>query len=58
MKTEPVFVYHELPLLRMRAMLARADGDHDAYVALRDRYRSRSRELGFDGHIAVANAMD
>ncbi|BBX70617.1 adenylate/guanylate cyclase domain-containing protein [Mycolicibacterium psychrotolerans] len=55
--TEPVFLYHELPLLRMRAMLAEAHGDHRAYVDLRDRYRRRAAETGFDGHRALAGAM-
>ncbi|KWX67560.1 adenylate/guanylate cyclase domain-containing protein [Mycobacterium sp. NAZ190054] len=55
--TEPTFLYHELPLMRMRAMLAKADGDLHAYAEMRDRYRSRAEEVGFDGHIALARAM-
>ncbi len=55
--TEPVFLYHELPLLRLRAMLAEAHGDHQTYVVLRDRYRRRAAETGFDGHRALADAM-
>ncbi len=55
--TEPTFLYHELPLMRMRAMLAKADGDLHAYAELRDRYRARAEEVGFDGHIALARAM-
>jgi hypothetical protein len=55
--TEPVFLYHELPLLRMRALLARARGDHAAYVESRDRYRARAEEVGFDGHIALAREL-
>lgn len=55
--TEPVFLYHELPLLRLRAMLAEAHGDHRAYIQLRDRYRRRAAETGFDGHCALADAM-
>ncbi|AFM17118.1 adenylate/guanylate cyclase family protein [Mycolicibacterium chubuense NBB4] len=55
--TEPVFLYHELPLLRLRAMLARAGGDHGAYAELRDRYRARAEETGFEGHRALARAM-
>ena len=57
MPTEPVFLYHELPLLRLRALLAEADGDQRAYVDLRDRYRRRAAETGFDGHLALAEAM-
>jgi class 3 adenylate cyclase len=55
--TEPVFLYHELPLLRLRALLAEADGDLRNYVRLRDRYRRRAAETGFDGHRALADAM-
>ena len=29
--TDPGFVLHELPLLRMRALVARAEGDEAAY---------------------------
>lgn len=58
MPTEPVYLYHELPLLRLRALLARAEGNQDAYIAFRDRYRERAAEVGFDGHIALARAMD
>lgn len=57
MPTEPTFLYHELPLMRMRAMLAKADGDLCAYAELRDRYRVRAEEVGFDGHIAIARVM-
>ena len=44
-------------LLRLRALLARAQGDAAAYTDLRDRYRDMARTLGFDGHIAWAEAM-
>ncbi|MGO9155941.1 hypothetical protein, partial [Mycobacterium sp.] len=55
--TDPGFVLHELPLLRMRALLARAHGDDDAYRDYRDRYRDMAKTLGFEGHIAWAEAM-
>jgi hypothetical protein len=55
--TDPGFVLHELPLLRMRALLARARGDEVAYRDYRDRYRDMARMLGFEGHIAWAEAM-
>ncbi len=58
MPTEPVYLYHELPLLRLRAILARARGDESAYGRLRDRYRARAEATGMDGHIAMARAMD
>ena len=46
-----------LPLLRMRALLARAHGDDTAYSDFRDRYRDMAKTLGFEGHIAWAEAM-
>jgi adenylate cyclase len=56
--TEPGFVLHKLPLLRMRALLARAHGDEAAYRAYRDRYRAMAKTLGFEGHIEWAKAME
>ena len=44
-------------LLRLRALLARAQGDEDAYRDYRDRYRDMATTLGFEGHIAWAEAM-
>ena len=44
-------------LLRLRALLARANGDAAAYAHLRDRYRDMAKTLGFEGHIAWAEAM-
>ncbi|MFZ3290701.1 ATP-binding protein [Mycobacterium sp.] len=44
-------------LLRLRALLARARGDDTAYRDYRDRYRDMARTLGFEGHIAWAEAM-
>ena len=44
-------------LLRLRALLAQAHGDATAYVHLRDRYRDMAKTLGFEGHIAWAEAM-
>jgi adenylate cyclase len=54
---EEGFVWYELPLLRMRAMLARAGGDEAGYCRYRDQYRTRAHELGFEGHIDTAAAM-
>jgi hypothetical protein len=50
-------VIREIWLLRLRALLARAHGDAAAYADLRDRYRAMARTLGFEGHIAWAEAM-
>ena len=50
-------VIHELPLLRLRALLTAADGEHGPYRELVDRYRSRANSLGFEAHIRYASAM-
>jgi adenylate cyclase len=55
--TEPGFVLHDIFLLRLRALLARTRGDEAAYLDFRDRYRDMARSLGFEGHIAWAEAM-
>jgi adenylate cyclase len=54
---DPGFVLHEIWLLRLRALLAQAHGDAAAYADFRDRYRDMARTLGFEGHIAMAEAM-
>jgi adenylate cyclase len=54
---EPGFVLNELSLLRMRALVARAQCDDTAYRDLVNRYRDMARTLGFEGHIAWAEAM-
>ena len=51
------FVVRDILLLRLRALLARARGDTTAYADLRDRYRDMANALGFEGHIAWAEAM-
>ena len=47
----------EVWLHRMRALLAQARGDFEAYTHFRDRYRDVARTHGFEGHIAWAEAM-
>ena len=47
----------EIWLQRLRALLARAQGDFDAYTRSRDRYRDMARTHGFEGHTAWAEAM-
>jgi adenylate cyclase len=44
-------------LLRLRALLASAQGDQASYHDLRDRYRKMATDLGFQGHMAMAKAM-
>jgi hypothetical protein len=50
-------VIREILLLRLRALLARAHDDNATYAQFRDRYRNMARTLGFEGHIAWAEAM-
>ena len=47
----------DILLLRLRALLARAHDDDAAYRDFRDRYRDMAKTLGFEGHIAWAEAM-
>jgi hypothetical protein len=51
-------VIRDIWLLRLRALLAQARGDGAAYAQFRDRYRDMATSLGFDGHIAWAEAME
>jgi class 3 adenylate cyclase len=55
--TDPGFVLYELPLLRMRALLASARGDDDGYQAYADRYLAMAQAVQFEGHLATARAM-
>ena len=50
-------VIRDIWLLRLRALLARAHGDATAYAQFRDRYRDMAKTLGYEGHIAWAEAM-
>ncbi|HKH52529.1 MAG TPA: cyclase, partial [Mycobacterium sp.] len=47
----------EITLLRLRTLLARARGDNVVYRGLVSRYRAMAESLGFEGHIAWAEAM-
>jgi hypothetical protein len=44
-------------LLRLRALLARVNGDEIAYRDFLDRYREIAESLGYEGHIDWAEAM-
>ena len=55
--TEEGAVIRDVWLLRLRALLARARGDAAAYRDFRDRYRDMAKTLGYEGHIAWAEAM-
>ena len=50
-------VIRDILLLRLRALLARAQGDEAAYRDNRDRYRDMATSLGFEGHMKWAEAM-
>jgi hypothetical protein len=56
-RAEEGMAIREIWLLRLRAMLAQAHGDAAAYAQFRDRYRDMATSLGFEGHIAWAEAM-
>jgi adenylate cyclase len=57
MPTDPGFVLHELPVLRLSAQLARACGNDRSYDDYRDRYRAMAKSLGFEGRMKWAEAM-
>ena len=50
-------VIRDIWLLRLRALLARTHGDNTGYRNYRDRYRDMAKTLGFEAHIAWAEAM-
>ena len=50
-------VVREIMLLQLRTLLARAHGDEAASRDYRDRYRAMAKALGFEGQIAMAEAM-
>ncbi len=50
-------VVRDIWLLRLHALLARAHGDDERYRNYRDRYRDMAKTLGYEGHIAWAEAM-
>jgi adenylate cyclase len=55
--TGPGFILFELPLLRLRALLARARNDEAGYRGFADRYRKMAHDLGFEGSMAIAATM-
>jgi hypothetical protein len=55
--TDEGLVMHEIWLQRLRALPARARDDVEAYTHIRYRCRDMARTLGFEGHIAGAEAM-
>jgi hypothetical protein len=55
--TDEGLAVRDIWLLRLRALLAGAHGDDAAYRDYRDRYCAMATSLGFEGHIAWAEAM-
>lgn len=50
-------VMRDIMLVRLRALLARAEGDEAGYRDLAASYRKMANDLGYEGHIALAEAM-
>jgi class 3 adenylate cyclase len=57
LRADPGSAILDITLLRLRALLAHARGDDAAYRDLANRYRAMAQSLGFEGHIAWADAM-
>jgi adenylate cyclase len=57
MPTDPGMVLLETILLRLRALLAQARRGDASYRDYRDRYRAMAADFGFEGHMAMAEAM-
>jgi adenylate cyclase len=55
--TDPGFMLHEVPLLRLRALVSRAEGDGQAERRFAARYLAAAESCGFDGHVAIATSM-
>ena len=55
--TDPGFVLHELPILRLRALLAKEAGDQARYQQLVYRFRAKALAADFEGYLAQADAM-
>ena len=55
--TDPGFVLFEIPLLRLRALMARANGDEDRLPRVRGLLRKRANDVGYEGHIAMPKSM-
>ena len=53
----PTEFMFEVWLLRLRALVARAAGDEGGYREFADRYRAMATSFGFEGHMALADAM-
>ena len=47
----------DIMVLRQGRLLAKARRDHAVYRDLRERYRAMANSLGYEGHMAWAEAM-
>ncbi len=56
-RADECLVIRDILLLRLHALLARAQGDDAAYLNNRDRYRAMATSLGYEGHMKWAEAM-
>lgn len=54
---DPGFMLHEVPLLRLRALVGRAEGDHEAERIFAARYLAAAETCGYEGHAAVGARM-
>lgn len=50
-------VLRDVWLIGLRALLAQARGDNGSFLGFRERYRALATSLGFEGHMARAEAM-
>ena len=57
-EVEPGIVLYDIWRLCMQAHVAQAQGEDTIYRDLRDEYRKIAAELGFEGHMSWAEAMD
>ncbi|MFN8071505.1 MAG: adenylate/guanylate cyclase domain-containing protein [Mycobacterium sp.] len=48
----------QVTALRLRALVARAHGDEEAFRHSLDRYRAMATSYGYEGHMAMAAAME
>jgi adenylate cyclase len=55
--TDPGFVLHDIALLRLRALVARVEGDEDAYRRLTAGYRAIAESCELEGHTDLAASM-
>jgi adenylate cyclase len=56
--TDPGFVLHELPVLRLRGLVARAQGDELTCRQFMERHRAKAAAAGFEPVVAAADATN